>query len=168
MDEFTEKLKWQRSPNGALGLFKIHSSLTVSLLMFFCFSTICLQIFTDTIQCTSYGLKQNEKAINNYCWSKTTYEIPQIRYTRQHGKPLPNSILNRLTQEKNSKDNTYRSYYKYTWLALLFQAFVCRIPHIIWKYLESKMLRTRTAYMKGPEKMMIMLGYVMKNVKVNY
>lgn len=166
MDVFIERSKWQRSPNGALGLFKIHSTVTASVLLFLGFSLLCLQCFTDTIECTNYGDKQIQKAMNHYCWSKGTYEIPRFTYTRSYGRPLPNSVMNRLIQEHYTEDNTYRSYFQYTWIALLFQALLCHLPHVLWKYLESKLLRTDTADMTGTKKMMVMLGYIMTNAKV--
>lgn len=168
MDEFIENIRWQRSPNGALGLFKIHSCLTVALLMFLSLSVFCLQIFTEPIQCTNDGPKQNDKAINNYCWSKTTFEVPYSRYTQQHLDELPTSRMNRLNQEKDSNAKTYRSYYRFTWLALLIQACLCRLPNTLWKYLESKLLRTEASHLTGSERMTIMLTYIMNNAKVNY
>ncbi|PSN34613.1 hypothetical protein C0J52_20550, partial [Blattella germanica] len=110
-------------------LFRIHTRLTVALLLLFCVIVISRQYIWSPIVC--YGEELPRDILNAYCWTHSTFTVPS---TKNHVEELAPGVG--LSNSDGGIIRTHR-YYQWVGLCLFFQAVLFYVPKWLWSVWEG-------------------------------
>ncbi|XP_015787864.1 innexin inx2 [Tetranychus urticae] len=126
-------------------VFKLHSTVTVLILLVGTMFVSMRQYFGEPIECMNGGRSDIQIAtIQHYCWLEATFSVPgpKTEYAGVH-----HAYPGIKTQGPNDK-KVYHKYYQWVYFVLIIQAILFYVPRYIWKAKEAKRIRTLISELK--------------------
>ncbi|KAL7647303.1 UNVERIFIED_CONTAM: hypothetical protein RMT77_000898 [Armadillidium vulgare] len=133
----------QRRPkvtSGVLSMMKLAMLVTI----FSCVLVTARQYIGQNINCITGFVKQEHKAIENYCFISGTFTIPVLEEEESaHPGVGPLPIKLKKESSENSEDSyTLHAYYQWVPIVLALQAALYYLPDLLWKQVDHGFFET--------------------------
>jgi hypothetical protein len=120
-------------------LFRLHSNVTVMILLVGTMFVTMRQYFGEPIECMQRQSDISPAMLQHYCWLEATFSVSDSSHKLVGVEVAYPGVktLNPLEGERK----VYHKYYQWVYFVLLLQAMLFAVPKHIWKVKESKRLR---------------------------
>lgn len=118
-------------------VFRLHSQVTVVILLTFSLVVTASQFIGDPIDCI-VAKEVPEKMMDTYCWIHSTFTLPKRIIENDHGESAHPGVG---TQGQEEEASTHR-YYQWVCFTLFFQCLLFYVPRWLWLTWEDSKLKS--------------------------
>ncbi|XP_053204906.1 innexin inx2-like [Panonychus citri] len=117
-------------------IFRLHSMVTVYILMVGTMFVTMRQYFGDPIECMGGKSDITPALLQHYCWLESTFSVTSPSSSTDSAYPGVKPLISSQGEKKN-----YHKYYQWVYFVLMLQAIMFYVPKYLWKAKEAKRLR---------------------------
>ena len=126
-------------------VFRLHYKATVNILIIFSLFVTAGQYVGDPIDCIVDVDKVQEKVMDSFCWSHTTFTVYSQNAT-ENENPYPYPGV----QQSEGDTIIHHKYYQWVCFVLMFQAILFYFPRFVWQNYESRKMEMLVLDLKNP------------------
>jgi hypothetical protein len=127
-------------------IFKLHSRVTVLILLCGTVFVTMRQHFGEPIECLSSRSDVSQKLLQHYCWIESTFSISDAS-SKIVGTEVAYPGL-KTHQPEHGERKIYHKYYQWVFFVLLIQSIMFYVPKYMWKAKEDRRLRKMITELK--------------------
>jgi hypothetical protein len=148
-------------------VFRLHTKLTVALLIAFSILVTARQYIGDPIDCIA-PKKFPKNLLDTYCWIYGTFSLVDEWHKKVGVEVVYPGVANSI----ENSDKVYHKYYQWVCFVLFIQALFFYAPHYYWKNCEKKRIKSILLELDRPlmdeekrlEKIKLLVNYLKVNL----
>ena len=113
-------------------VFRLHSKLTVVILLTFSIIVTASQFIGDPIDCVVEDIPSS--VMDTYCWIHSTFTLPSKILLKKNGETAHPGVG---VPDYQAGSETYHKYYQWVCFTLFFQMLLFRFPRSLWHHWEG-------------------------------